>query len=98
MTLNAASRRTVGEDFEPRSFSVAGPVIIAGIGRIPTTPEDRSITIPLRRRLKNEQIKRLRFCNRNCRSSSTDSDGKLRDGLPITSLPWRTPILNSQDN
>jgi hypothetical protein len=59
-TRNGQVIRTVGEDFEPRSFSVAGPVIIAGIGRIPTTLEDRSITIPLRRRLKNEQIKRLR--------------------------------------
>jgi putative DNA primase/helicase len=52
--------RTVGEDFEPRSFSVAGPVVIAGIGRIPTTLEDRSITIPLRRKLKNERVTRLR--------------------------------------
>jgi hypothetical protein len=52
--------RTVGEDFEPRAFSVWGPVVIAGIGRIPETLEDRSITVALRRRLPNEQIERLR--------------------------------------
>ena len=52
--------RTVGEDFEPRAFKVWGPVVVAGIGRIPATIEDRSITIPLRRRLPNEQIERLR--------------------------------------
>jgi putative DNA primase/helicase len=52
--------RTVGEDFEPRAFSVWAPVVIAGIGNLPTTLEDRSITISLRRRLKNETIERLR--------------------------------------
>jgi putative DNA primase/helicase len=52
--------RTVGEDFEPRAFKVWGSVVIAGIGRMPTTIEDRSITIPLRRRLPKEQIERLR--------------------------------------
>jgi hypothetical protein len=52
--------RTVGEDFEPRAFSVWAPVLFAGIGRIPETLEDRSITVQLRRRLPNEQIERLR--------------------------------------
>jgi putative DNA primase/helicase len=52
--------RTVGDDFEPRTFTVAGPVVIAGIGHIPPTLEDRSITIPLRRKLRNEKIERLR--------------------------------------
>lgn len=52
--------RTVGDDFEPRAFSVWGPVVVAGIGRIPATLEDRSITIGLRRRLPSEKIERLR--------------------------------------
>jgi Protein of unknown function (DUF3631) len=52
--------RTVGEDFEPRAFSVDGPVIIAGIGNIPATLEDRSITIPLKRKLKKDLVARLR--------------------------------------
>jgi putative DNA primase/helicase len=52
--------RTVGEDFEPRAFKVWSPVVVAGIGRIPATIEDRSITISLRRRLPHEKIERLR--------------------------------------
>lgn len=52
--------RTVGDDFEPRSFKVSCPVVLAGIGRIPATLEDRSITISLRRRLAHEKIERLR--------------------------------------
>lgn len=52
--------RTVGDQFEPRAFKVWGPVVVAGIGRIPATLEDRSITIGLRRRLSREKIERLR--------------------------------------
>ena len=52
--------RTVGDDFEPRGFSVWGPVVIAGIGQIPITIEDRSISISLRRRKRDEEITRLR--------------------------------------
>jgi putative DNA primase/helicase len=51
--------RTVGEDFEPKAFSVWAPVAIAGIGRLASTIEDRSITVSLRRRLKNEELDRL---------------------------------------
>ena len=52
--------RSVGDDHEPRAFHVWGAVVIAGIGRIPATLEDRSITIHLRRRLPTETIVRLR--------------------------------------
>jgi putative DNA primase/helicase len=56
--------RSVGDDFEPRQFSVWCPTIIAGIGRISATLEDRSITIQLRRRLPTETIERLRSTRR----------------------------------
>lgn len=46
--------RTVGEDHVPRMFSVFGPVAIAGIGDLPGTIADRSITIPMKRALKAE--------------------------------------------
>jgi hypothetical protein len=52
--------RVVGEDFEPRAFRVWGAVVLAGIGQIPMTIEDRSITINMRRRLSHENIDRLR--------------------------------------
>ena len=51
--------RTVGEDFEPRIFSVWGPLAVAGIKDIPETVEDRSITIYMRRKLPDETVERL---------------------------------------
>jgi putative DNA primase/helicase len=48
--------RTVGDDHEPRQFSTWAAVAIAMIGRLPTTLEDRSIQVTLRRRLSDEKI------------------------------------------
>jgi putative DNA primase/helicase len=56
--------KAVGEDFEPRQFTVWAATVIAGIGRIPTTIEDRSITIQLRRKLPGETVERLRSIRR----------------------------------
>jgi hypothetical protein len=52
--------RTVGDDYEPRGFQVGCPTVIAGIGNLPSTLEDRSITIMLQRRLRSEKIERFR--------------------------------------
>ena len=51
----------VGDDWQPREFSVWGAVAVAAIGKMPTTIEDRSITICLRRRRVDETIERLRI-------------------------------------
>ncbi len=51
--------RIVGEDHEPRAFNVWAAVVLAGIGNIPGTIEDRSITIHMRRRLRDEKTDRL---------------------------------------
>jgi putative DNA primase/helicase len=56
--------RTVGDDYEPRTFSVWCPIVIAGIGRIPATLEDRSVQIRLHRRIAGERVKRLRLDRR----------------------------------
>jgi Protein of unknown function (DUF3631) len=48
--------RTVGDDFEPRSFAVFSPMAIAAIGGLPGTILDRSIVIRLRRRRPDEPI------------------------------------------
>jgi hypothetical protein len=50
----------VGDGWEPRGFCVSVPTVIAGIGQISDTLEDRSITIGLRRRLPSEKVERLR--------------------------------------
>ena len=53
--------RTVGEDFEPRSFSTYSACAIALIGRLPATLADRSVPIELRRRRADEPIATFRF-------------------------------------
>lgn len=53
--------RTVGDEHEPRPFSVWGPKVIAMIGRLPDTLEDRSIGIPMKRRAPHELVARLRL-------------------------------------
>ena len=52
--------RTEGEDLQPRRFSTWAPIAFATIGKLPNTVEDRSITIPLRRRRPDERVERLR--------------------------------------
>lgn len=52
--------RCSGDDFEPRVFDVYGPKAVACIGALPDTAADRSIVIPMRRKLKTEKVKRLR--------------------------------------
>ena len=53
--------RAVGDDHEPRLFSVWGAMAIAGIGSMPATIEDRSIIIRLRRRRPEEDLQRFRL-------------------------------------
>jgi len=52
--------RIVGDDLEPRTFTVYTPKAIALIGSLPDTIESRSVIIRMRRRLPNEAIERLR--------------------------------------
>jgi putative DNA primase/helicase len=45
---------------EPRLFSTWGARMIALIGRLPATLEDRAIVLPMRRRAPGEAVDRLR--------------------------------------
>ena len=53
--------RTVGDNHEPRQFSVWAPVSLAAIGHLPGTIEDRSITVRLHRRRQDEPVESLRL-------------------------------------
>ena len=53
--------RTVGEDFEPRSFSTYSACAIALIGKLPGTLADRSVSIALRRRRPDEPVRPFRL-------------------------------------
>lgn len=52
--------RLVGDDHEPRTFSTFCPTVIATIGFLPGTIEDRSIKISMRRRRRDEPVERFR--------------------------------------
>ncbi len=64
--LNAGHRRggqmlrCEGDNHEVRAFKTFAPVALAGIGRLPGTLEDRSITIEMRRKKPTERITRFR--------------------------------------
>jgi putative DNA primase/helicase len=64
--LNAGHRRggnvlrSVGDDFEPRQFSVYCAAAIALIGDLPETLADRSIPIRLQKRRKDEKVEKFR--------------------------------------
>jgi putative DNA primase/helicase len=47
-------------DYEPRLFDVWGPKAIALIGNLPHTLAQRSIHVPMQRRMRNEKVLRLR--------------------------------------
>ena len=51
--------RLVGDNHEPRTFSTWCPTVIAAIGRIPGTLEDRSVSISMRRALPQEVVTRF---------------------------------------
>jgi hypothetical protein len=53
--------RTVGDDHDPRAFSTWAPKAIALIGRLPSTLEDRSIPILMKRKAPGETVDRLRL-------------------------------------
>lgn len=53
--------RTVGEDFEPRRFSVWCPKVLSGIGKLPETLADRSVEIRMERRSRDQAVDRLRL-------------------------------------
>ncbi len=52
--------RVVGDDFEPRAFSVWAPKVLALIGSLPDTLDDRSVRVRMRRRAATEVIEKLR--------------------------------------
>jgi hypothetical protein len=52
--------RTVGDDHEPRAFSVYAAAAIALIGQLPDTLHDRAVTIDLQRRRASETITSFR--------------------------------------
>src|SRR5262249_10141071 len=57
---NGVITRCVGDDQEVRVFSAWAPMVIAAIRDLPGTVEDRSITITMRRKTKDQTVQRFR--------------------------------------
>lgn len=57
----AQVHRTVGEDHEPRTFSTWCPMVLAAIGHLPDTIEDRAVIIPMRRKAPGETVENIRW-------------------------------------
>lgn len=55
--------RTFGDDNEPRVFSTWAPKVIASIGVLEDTVQDRSIVITLRRKMRGEVVQGFREAN-----------------------------------
>jgi putative DNA primase/helicase len=82
--------RSVGDDHEPRRFSVWAPKCIAMIGKLPDTLEDRALVVPLRRKRPGEKVERFRAdslreflpLRRKARRWADDNVHRLRDMDP----------------
>jgi hypothetical protein len=57
---NGMVTRCVGDENEVRVFAVYAPMVIAAIRELPGTVEDRSITITMRRKTKDQTVQRFR--------------------------------------
>jgi hypothetical protein len=82
--------RTVGEEHEPRKFSTWGPKMLASIGSLPGTIEDRAILVPMKRRMAGETIEKWREASidtyeelrRQCLRWTMDHLETLRQATP----------------
>ena len=82
--------RSVGEDFQPRTFSTYSACAIALIGKLPPTLADRSVSIELRRRRADEPIEIFRFDRvenldelaRKAMRWAQDNEGAVHDADP----------------
>lgn len=61
MRATAYVLRMAGKDHEPYPFPTFCPKVLSGIGRQADGLEDRSIIIPMRRKLSGEKLERLRL-------------------------------------
>ncbi len=76
-----------GKNFFPQPFNVFGPKLFAGIGKLPGTLADRSIIVPMRRKVSSEQVTRLRHLKgadirQRCMRWTNDNQAAIEDYEP----------------
>lgn len=104
--------RTTGDNHEPTKFSTWAPVVIAMIGELPDTLQDRSIPIRLKRKTPQDKVERFRLDRieqfgdlrsktirwvQDAQDLLTQWDGKVPNGLHDRAADnWR-PLLAVAD-
>jgi putative DNA primase/helicase len=63
--------------WQQKRFSTWCPMAIAGIGKLPDTIEDRSITLVMRRKLRGDKVERLTRRNKSARERAATLASKL---------------------
>jgi uncharacterized protein DUF3631/DNA primase RepB-like protein len=88
--FGAYSIRCVGDTHDVAPFSTWAPKAFAGIGKIPPTLVDRSIIIPMKRKLADEYVEHLRNdpnaydeLRRKCARWVADHQHELRGAHPV---------------
>lgn len=87
--------RNVGDAHEPRAFSTWCPMVLAAIGRLPSTIEDRSVIVPMRRRAPNESIRRLRWNGKDGQAIQVELRTLAR-GMARWVLDHRTVLMQCE--
>lgn len=95
--------RVVGENFEPKAFSVWGAKAVAGIGHLADTLMDRGIVLELRRKTAGENVQRLRHAGDGLFDEMASKLARFSvdyAGAVIAARPSLPPELNdrAQDN
>ena len=88
--------RCEGEDNKPKGFGVYCPKMVASIGDLEETVMDRAIKLPMRRKLPNETVDRLRQFDasetrRRCVRWARDNAASI-----ATAKPFLPPELNDR--
>lgn len=84
--------RCAGDDNEPKEFYVYGAKALSGIGKIPSTLMDRSISLTLRRKLNNEHRDRVRDLSRDTTNTIKAKLARWSDDN-LQAVKEATPIL-----
>lgn len=95
--------RVVGENYEPKAFSVWGAKAVAGIGHLADTLMDRGIVVELRRKTADENVQRLRHAGDGLFDGIASKLARFAAdyaGAVVAARPALPPELNdrAQDN
>ena len=84
--------RVDGDELQPRRFCVWGPKVISGIGKRKDTLEDRSISIPMKRKGSGEKVEKIRLKNLEIFSELKQKAARWAEDNFDTAKTWEPAI------